>query len=100
MSTHNICFRREIRKILCGYPLLSVAMIIGKKMLNNSFCYLILDFASLKLLLTLNEITDPQNFEIIRVDLKFSIHKSSYFSEAQHSETSTNQHLSTAPTSV
>ena len=27
MSTHNICFRGEIRKILCGYPLLSVAMI-------------------------------------------------------------------------
>ena len=26
MSTHNICFRREIRKISCGYPLLSVAM--------------------------------------------------------------------------
>ena len=26
MSTHNICFRQEIRKILCGYPLLSVAM--------------------------------------------------------------------------
>ena len=26
MSTHNICFHREIRKILCGYPLLSVAM--------------------------------------------------------------------------
>ena len=26
MSTHNICFRGEIRKILCGYPLLSVAM--------------------------------------------------------------------------
>ena len=26
MSTHNICFRREIRKIICGYPLLSVAM--------------------------------------------------------------------------
>ena len=26
MSTHNICFRREIRKILCGYPLLSAAM--------------------------------------------------------------------------
>ena len=25
MSTHNICFRREIRKI-CGYPLLFVAM--------------------------------------------------------------------------
>ena len=30
MSTHNICIRREIRKILCGYPLLSVAM-GGKK---------------------------------------------------------------------
>ena len=27
MSTHNICYRGEIRKILCGYPLLSVAMI-------------------------------------------------------------------------
>ena len=25
MSTHNICFRGEIRKI-CEYPLLSVAM--------------------------------------------------------------------------
>ena len=29
MSTHNICFHREIRKILCGYPLLSVAMEIA-----------------------------------------------------------------------
>ena len=30
MITHNICFRREIRKILhvCGYPLLSVAMFV------------------------------------------------------------------------
>ena len=27
MSTHNICFHGEIRKILGGYPLLSVAMI-------------------------------------------------------------------------
>ena len=26
MSTHNICFRREVRKIVCGYPLLSVTM--------------------------------------------------------------------------
>ena len=26
MSTHNICFCGEIRKILCGYPLLPVAM--------------------------------------------------------------------------
>ena len=26
MSTHNICFCGEIRKILCGYPLSSVAM--------------------------------------------------------------------------
>ena len=26
MSTHNICFHGEIRKILCGYSLLSVAM--------------------------------------------------------------------------
>ena len=27
MTTHNICFHGEIRKILCGYPLLSVAMV-------------------------------------------------------------------------
>ena len=26
MSTHNICFHGEIRKILCGFPLLSGAM--------------------------------------------------------------------------
>ena len=26
MRSHNICFHQEIRKILCGYPLLSVAM--------------------------------------------------------------------------
>ena len=29
MSTHNICISREIRKILCGYPFLSVAMLGG-----------------------------------------------------------------------
>ena len=27
MSTHNIHFRGEMRKIICGYPLLSVAML-------------------------------------------------------------------------
>ena len=32
MSTHNICFCREIRKILCGYPL-SVAMSVIKFLL-------------------------------------------------------------------
>ena len=26
MNTHNIYFCREIRKILCGYPVVSVAM--------------------------------------------------------------------------
>ena len=30
MSTHNIYIRREVRKILCGYPLLSVAMYKNK----------------------------------------------------------------------
>ena len=30
MSTHNICFRGEIKKILCGYSLLSVAMRIAQ----------------------------------------------------------------------
>ena len=34
MSTHNICFCQEIRKILCGYPLLSVAMIDPEQMLS------------------------------------------------------------------
>ena len=29
MSTHNICIHREIRKKLCGYPLLSVAMVLS-----------------------------------------------------------------------
>ena len=26
MSTHNLCFRGEIRKILCGHPILSGPM--------------------------------------------------------------------------
>ena len=30
MSTHNICFCREIRKILCGYPFVSVAMFCSR----------------------------------------------------------------------
>ena len=34
MSTHNICFRGEIRKILCGYPLLSVAMSVSMKKMS------------------------------------------------------------------
>ena len=36
MSTHNICFRREIRKIICGYPLLSVAM-LSSALPNHTF---------------------------------------------------------------
>ena len=32
MSTHNICIRRKIRKILCGYPLLSVAMLHAEEL--------------------------------------------------------------------
>ena len=32
MSTHNICISRKIRKILCGYSLLSVAMVIAIKL--------------------------------------------------------------------
>ena len=37
MSTHNICFHREIRKILCGYPLLSVAMNSAILAIQNVF---------------------------------------------------------------
>ena len=36
MSTHNVCFRAEIRKILCGYPLLSVAMFSLKNDIENN----------------------------------------------------------------
>ena len=32
MSTHNICFCREISKILYGYPLLSVAMVLSRNL--------------------------------------------------------------------
>ena len=43
MSTHNICFRWEIRKFLCGYPFLSVAMWkpyqMCKHMPENSFSH-------------------------------------------------------------
>ena len=39
MSTHNICFHREIRKILCGYPLLSEAMkCSNSRWINMRFC--------------------------------------------------------------
>ena len=36
MSTHNICFRREIRKILCGYSLLSVDIGHGGHLVNDA----------------------------------------------------------------
>ena len=44
MSTHNICFYREIRKILCGYPLLSVAIekgfpLKGKNLFHEVFSF-------------------------------------------------------------
>ena len=35
MSTHNICFCWEIRNILCGYYLLSVAMYVPNQNLNQ-----------------------------------------------------------------
>ena len=34
MSTHNICFPAEIRKIICGYPLLSGALDHPAKLCN------------------------------------------------------------------
>ena len=41
MSTNNICFHGEIRKILCGYPLLSVAMpkVWLMEILKNTSCF-------------------------------------------------------------
>ena len=35
MSIHNICISREIRKILCGYPLLSAAMVVQIFIINS-----------------------------------------------------------------
>ena len=38
MSTHNICFCGEIRKIICGCPLLSVAMsLLSRAMYTMAF---------------------------------------------------------------
>ena len=45
MSTHNICFRGEIRKILRGYPLLSVAMLENTKRVIGEQCRPRLDLA-------------------------------------------------------
>ena len=39
MSTHNICFRREISKILCGYHLISVAVLDGQGCKISSYEY-------------------------------------------------------------
>ena len=40
MSTHNIHFCGEKRKLLCGYPLLSGAMITdGQNDLNECICH-------------------------------------------------------------
>ena len=36
MSTHNIYFHGEIRKILCGYSLLSVAMCLLTESLDTT----------------------------------------------------------------
>ena len=41
MSTHNICFHGEIRKILCGYPLSPVAMLsLSQPRLSRITAYL------------------------------------------------------------
>ena len=40
MSTHNICICREIRKILCGYPLLSVAIAPDKRSIQLNILFI------------------------------------------------------------
>ena len=44
MSTHDVCFPGEIRKILCGYPLLSVAMPVFK--VHTVWCIVAISMAS------------------------------------------------------
>ena len=64
---HNICFHWEIRKILCGYPLLSVALIQIKcfssytrnRILCNAFqCFYLKQCFSLCFILLLLEVQD------------------------------------------
>ena len=52
MSTHNICFRGEIRKIFTGYPLLSrpISIItIEIKCYKNMQCFILVNLINLML---------------------------------------------------
>ena len=53
MSTHNVCFHGEIRKMLCGYPLLSVAMYSNLHFINMCYDYHSTFFINCKYLLFL-----------------------------------------------
>ena len=60
MSTHNICFCREIRIILCGYPLLSVAMLLSASGLDSLGVSLGISIGiSVALSFLLNQRVDP-----------------------------------------
>ena len=64
MNTHNICFHVEIRKILFGYPLLSVAMIKQPHFINDQ-CNLTLEVRGtriLKILWKRGEIAPKEQF--------------------------------------
>ena len=62
MSTHNICFCAEIREMICGYPLLSGALIIRLPDLllvpifAEKWLHLILDINILKMKRMKNQI--------------------------------------------
>ena len=52
MSTHNICFHGETRKISCGYPLLSVAMPLDSfRKWGDHIFYLVFYYPTLNLIL-------------------------------------------------
>ena len=38
MNTHNICLHLEVRTLLCGYPLLSVARLLQTEPVHMILC--------------------------------------------------------------
>ena len=73
MSTHNIRFHQEIRKVLCGYPLLSVAMLemwlsdlaFPQFCKSDTWRY---EYLHMEIWISPSSSRSPLDFEITRVD--------------------------------
>ena len=73
MSTHNICFHREIIKILCGYPLLSVAMNGMGWCKNNRLSFTTILLGTLRLNHTICDITSAACKQMLQVAYHLSL---------------------------